>query len=401
MADLEGTRKRELQDVDNKETKPKKQKIQYDAFRDLSIYTDTKASQLGRGVDSGYVKCPMCPPSSKKSYARGRGLRTHMDLIHKPLENDATASEWEEQARIAVLEAGKHVMSKKWGASSATEKKDPIWLKPAREGDLDKLKTLIESGWNFKSDVDRHGASAEHWVAGSGHLNCLKYLALNRKEGLDNLVKKKKQKRRDGRTSLHWASRNGHLEIVDWLLSDEGGFSDDVDLRTSDGTTALHFACLGAHLPVVKRLIQAGANPKAKNTWGCTAPHWIAMSRSSSSGHTDLPVSSHTTVIETSKKDIMEICDYLRDELNLGFDESQKEGHTPAHKAAMKGMKDMIEWFISRKPINDVESVKLGTFTLEEWVRIGDCDKSGRKPSDLAREAKEEEILELLLEIGW
>ncbi|KAJ3123849.1 hypothetical protein HK098_001594 [Nowakowskiella sp. JEL0407] len=243
MADRELERKRnnsilDEESQDSSEPASKKQRTSYDAYADVSLHGNLKPSQLGRGVDSGYVRCSLCPPSSKKTFARGRGLRTHMDSIHKPaLNTEEEIKEWEETARNAVLESEKNVATQKWGSKnvSAQVVKDPDWLIFVKEGKLEELKKLVEGGWDPKSSKDKHGATAEHWAAGCGHLECLTYLISVGAEvkGSQSVPSSKRQKRRDGRTSLHWAARNGHLNVIEWMISSEGECGNDIDICTA------------------------------------------------------------------------------------------------------------------------------------------------------------------------
>ncbi|KAJ3123848.1 hypothetical protein HK098_001593 [Nowakowskiella sp. JEL0407] len=145
----------------------------------------------------------------------------------------------------------------------------------------------------------------------------------------------------------------------------------------------------------MKLLIEAGADPKKTNSWGCGLTHWIAMSRLDK----DNTVANDDAKEVDHAKSVLAVCDYLKDELGLDFSLPQKEGHTAAHKAAMRGLKTVVQWFISRKPKQKADDESSKCFSVEEWMKIGITDNAGRKPSDLAREAKENEIEKLLIEI--
>ena len=51
-----------------------------------------------------------------------------------------------------------------------------------------------------------------------------------------------------GRTALHFSANAGHKEVVEYILTK----GVDVNLKTKAGTTPLHYAALIGHLEVVK-----------------------------------------------------------------------------------------------------------------------------------------------------
>ena len=107
---------------------------------------------------------------------------------------------------------------------------DPI-VEAAREGDVDAVRHLIESG----ADVN---------VAGG-----------------------------DGMTPLHWAAEHGDLEITRLLL--EAGA--DVAAGTRIGTyTPLHLAARGAHTASVRLLVEVGADITAATTNSGATPLHLA-----------------------------------------------------------------------------------------------------------------------------
>jgi len=188
---------------------------------------------------------------------------------------------------------------------------------------------------------------AEEWAAGKGHVDCLEYLMTLRKQctadsiSQQQTVFRKKRKKREQKSALHWAARHGHIHCVDLILSQ---FSFSVDDAAGDGTTPLHYACYGGHLVVVQRLINLGADPTKCNDWGCDCSHWAAMSNSNES---------------------LEVCQYLL-QCGVSFTKSQKQGHTPLHKAAQKKNVRLIQWLASSNLIH------------ENLV-----DNCGNKPSDI------------------
>lgn len=212
---------------------------------------------------------------------------------------------------------------------------------------------------------DRNGSTAEHWSAGGGHIECLSYLLELR--DVDSATESKQsaydssdgqsksqtkiRRRRDGKTSLHYASRNGHISCIKLLLSRPDAPS--VDIRSGDGTTPLHLACYGGHPSSVRMLIEAGADVSATNDWECGCAHWTAMSLGNE-----------------GMDSVIELCEFLKG-CGVDFCKSQRQGHSPLHKAASKRNRDVIEWLAGKR------------FTEEERKKMGEPDKCGNVPSDI------------------
>lgn len=90
-----------------------------------------------------------------------------------------------------------------------------------------------------------------------------------------------------------------------------------VDTRAADGTTPLQLALYGGHAPdTASALQQRGADVSATNDWGCSCAHWAAMG-----GHVDSARWLQPSVAAGL----------------LSFDEPQRDGQTPLHKARSLG----------------------------------------------------------------
>ena len=231
--------------------------------------------------------------------------------------------------------------------------------------------------------LDRNGSTAEEWAAGRGHFECLEYLldlrerCVRQREAENNgnnmisahdassdsqtqqyMVKEKatkKRKKREQKSALHWAARHGHIKCVDLIL-DRGYTS--VNEASGDGTTALHFACYGGQLSTVSQLISRGADTQKCNDWGCNSSHWAAMSVGECDG-------------------TIQVCNYLRHSCNVPFHLSQRQGHTPLHKAAQKKNEHVIRWMYKCQ-----EDGGAGLSDTEK-KEAGQPDHSGNKPSDI------------------
>merc|ERR1712238_407919 len=166
--------------------------------------------------------------------------------------------------------------STKIGRESQAKRQDEKSVAPKDANNY--LRTLLNTS-------DRHKSIADHWAAGGGHLDCLRYLYEIR-ETLSDVVALKKQhkerqkpriRRRDGKTCLHYAARNGHVDCIRYLLKEQNQHTHhEVDEKSGDGTTPLHLACYGGHPETVKYLVETnGADVNENNDWGCSCSHWI------------------------------------------------------------------------------------------------------------------------------
>ena len=187
----------------------------------------------------------------------------------------------------------------------------PPFLQAAAGGDLATLRAMVSSDVEgLFTTKDRNGSTAEHWAAGSGHLECLRFLV---EEGKTQ-EPPTKMRRREGKTSLHYAARNGHLDCIRYLV-EERGYS--LRAASGDGTTPFHMACFGGNLAVVEYMLERESASIATegNEWGCTAAHWMAMTK--------------CTSVEVVRK----MCSLLLSK-GVSFVQVQKQGHSPLHKAA-------------------------------------------------------------------
>ena len=108
------------------------------------------------------------------------------------------------------------------------------------DGDLDKVKYLVENGADVHADNDY----ALCLSAENGHFDIVKYLVEN---GTDIHAKNDH--------ALCWSAKNGHLEVVRLLL--ENG----ADIHAHDDF-ALRLSAQKGHLEVVKYLIENRADQK-------------------------------------------------------------------------------------------------------------------------------------------
>ena len=128
-----------------------------------------------------------------------------------------------------------------------------------RGGDLEKVKTLLQSHGDWLNSPDQNQKTPLHLALESGHADIAKYLI---EQGADINLKDK-----DKASPLHNAAYLGSLEIVDVLLKQGATSLNEGNFR---GQTPLHFACERGHPDVATRLLDAGADIEARDMVGRT-----------------------------------------------------------------------------------------------------------------------------------
>lgn len=112
-------------------------------------------------------------------------------------------------------------------------------------------------------------------------------------------------------------------QVVDYLVEKQAV---PIDIGSKDGTTPLHLACYAAGPATVRLLItRHSADALRTNKFGCSVLHWTAMGG-------QLPVLDYLTSGRHHSSDKQEL-----GKLNLDWGQQQQHGHTPLHKAALKG----------------------------------------------------------------
>lgn len=132
----------------------------------------------------------------------------------------------------------------------------------ARDGDLDRVCTLIGKGVNVNDRSD--GETALHFAARAGHLKVMEYLLAH---GADV-----REKGTGCGTPLQWAAVAGQIEAAR-LLIDHGA---DVNGPGTNEATPLHAAVSNGQTEMTKFLLSRGANVNAKMDHDRTPLHLAA-----------------------------------------------------------------------------------------------------------------------------
>ena len=117
----------------------------------------------------------------------------------------------------------------------------------ARKGQISILIYIIENKIIEKNDIPRakNGATPAHDAAGTGNLECLRYL-LNCTMASPNDLDS------NSATPLHWATQNGQIKVVQWLVVEAKA---PIDVITKNGVTPFHLASVKNHLEVLRWLV--------------------------------------------------------------------------------------------------------------------------------------------------
>ena len=347
------------------------------------VWERENRTRMNSGAAAGAVpskESPTPPPELKSEYeptpsevqcwaATVARIVAQVEKEAEPSTFDATVNEGTSRALVSVPQP-----KDRSGQVMCTYKDSlPPFLQAAAIGQLDLLCQMVTEAGQGKSDkllhqCDRHGSIAEHWAAGGGHLECLRFLMESKSSSssppppssvLETTMTTtpKRPRRRDGKTCLHYAARNGQLNCIQYLVEVQ---QMDLDGASGEGTTPLHMACYGGHLPAIHYFVEYAAkqslpNPAlAANEWACRASHWVAMT------------------LNENAEQVWEICTYLQG-CGVDFGARQHQGHSPLHKAAHRRNRHVLEWMVGGQC----------TLTTEDLMAAAAPDEGGHTPSDI------------------
>lgn len=146
------------------------------------------------------------------------------------------------------------------------------------------------------------------------------------------------------RYALHWAASGGHRTLVERLLS----LGADPNARDRFGCSALHLAAELGREDTVRVLLDAGADVHARSRNGKTALHLAAQRRNGAIVRDLLRRGAQLDVFAAASLGLLgQVQDFLRDrpevvESRLPF------GATPLHMAAEDGQQAVAEYLVSQ-----------------------------------------------------
>ena len=257
----------------------------------------------------------------------------------------------------------------------------------ARAGDTAVLEALLAHGWCARTARDKRGASALHYAAGHGHVECCALLCAAGLEVDDRA--------HDGATPLHWAvagitsrgnardrahdgaprdgardgarqwrdgagphgfGTGGHVGMVKWLV----GRGADVGAQTVDGNSILHWGAWAGTLEVLMWLTDHIRQLRRESA-GCM--HGGGAS-TTSDGSSSLSGASPSKLGKETTSDSLcvhafnrngcsaahwaasggglTVCQWLAEELELDFSLPNLEGNTPLTKAIEHGREEIV-----------------------------------------------------------
>ena len=217
-------------------------------------------------------------------------------------------------------------------------------LEAARRGDVDMLRLLYSHGWDASCDRDRNGASALHYAAGHGQVECCAFLVDAAGLDVDDNAT-------DGATPLHWAvagvrtrgasvssggvhadasaeragfGTGGHLSTASWLA--RRGAS--LRATTVAGNSIVHWCAWAGRRALLEWLSTEMGDAMAEcvhalNERGCSAAHWAASGGDLST------------------------CQCLAEAHGVDFARRNREGNTPLTKAIEHGREDVVRWLLT------------------------------------------------------
>lgn len=256
-------------------------------------------------------------------------------LIAKGADVNAENDDGQTPINLAVIQNRKDIVE------LLVEKEAEISIHAAAYlGDIDKVKSFIETGTSVNGEPGRGYRTPLYWAVRNNHKDVAKLLI---EKGADV----------SSISLLYYVCMHGHRDLAEFLIQK------GADVNSKDwGDTPSHYAVWGGHVDVLELLLAHGADASAKDSAAWSLLHYAA-----GSGSTDM-----TRLL-----------------LNKGADVNAKEnegGQTPLHRAAEEGHTTAAELLIAN------------------GADVNAKDNQGRTPLSLAKEKGHKEIVELLRKHG-
>jgi ankyrin repeat protein len=150
------------------------------------------------------------------------------------------------------------------GHAAISPDQSASFFEAAQNGNLEKIKALLNNNSDLVFSKDKDGRTALHWTAFKGYKGIVELLLANKAEV--------NAKGNNGMTPLHTAATGGHKDIVELLLANKA----EINGKDNKGYTPLHHAASFGQKNVVVVLLASRAEVNAKGNDGMTPLHWAA-----------------------------------------------------------------------------------------------------------------------------
>ncbi|MEN8220382.1 MAG: ankyrin repeat domain-containing protein [Pseudomonadota bacterium] len=186
-------------------------------------------------------------------YASYKG---HFDIARLLLQNSADVNiETNGWSAVEIAFARNHVQ-----LAELIIESNSGFLEAANKGDYQRVKQLLEKGWNVNTK-DKEAWTLLHHAAINGHTDIAELL-LDKGTKID-------AKDKEGWTPLMVASANSHTDLATLLIK-KGA---NVNVADKNGITPLHSAAINGYIKLASLLIEKGADVNTENKEGMTPLH--------------------------------------------------------------------------------------------------------------------------------
>ncbi|KAI6187781.1 Palmitoyltransferase [Aphelenchoides besseyi] len=136
----------------------------------------------------------------------------------------------------------------------------------AQIGDIDALRSMLDSQTISPGAVDSDDCSLLHWAAINNRVELAKLLIERGAEvnAIGGVLTS---------TPLHWAARHGHANMIALLVQNGA----NAEIRDGEGFTALHIAAQFGSTPVVAYLVASGQSLNSLDSSNMTPLMWAAF----------------------------------------------------------------------------------------------------------------------------
>lgn len=264
-----------------------------------------------------------------------------------------------------------------------------------QNGDLEKVKLLIEGNCALVLSQDRNGNTLLHYAAGYGFKNVAEFLLDNKAEV--------NARADDGSTPLHQAADKGHRDVAELLLA----YGAKVNARDNYDETPLSLV-LRPSAASLREFGCAGLVELKDKEWRHKGVAELLHK------HGGTVVDSHEINAAARAGDLKRVTALLDSESDL-VSYSDLPGFTPLHEAVSKGQRDVAEVLLSKgadvharsksgaTPLH-VAAVSgytdLAEVLLDEGADVNARDGNGHTPLQWVRNGQDAGLAELLRQNG-